>query len=133
MKAINIKFPINDDTISNRFLSLNKRTKESISSNLLLLFLTEKGERYYMPDYGTNLLRYIFEPSDEVTVQEIKDELNEVVTKYIPNISITDVSFNWVEDNEILESGGSNELNLKIQFIYTDNFFTETGEIELSF
>jgi phage baseplate assembly protein W len=133
MKAINIKFPISDDKRTNRFLDLNRRTKEAISSNLLLLLLTEKGERYYMPDFGTNLLKYIFEPSDNVTVDDIKVELNEVVTKYLPKIFINNVDFDWMEGGQALEMGGSNELNLKINFTYSDDFFSEEGEIELSF
>ena len=133
MKAINIKFPVNDDKIINRYLSLNRGTKESVSSNLLLLLLTEKGERYYMPNYGTGLLNYIFEPSDNITVEDIKDELNEIVSKYMPKIFIDEVTFNWMEDGVALESGGSNELNLKINFTYSDDFFSEEGEIELSF
>lgn len=133
MKAINVKFPINDDLRTNRFLGLNLKSKEAISSNLLLLFLTEKGERYYMPEYGCNLLKYIFEPSDNITVDEIRDELNETVSKYIPQIVIDEVEFNWIEDGKIVQSGGSNELNLKITFTYTDDFFSEEGEIELSF
>ena len=133
MRSINIKFPISDDDRTNRFFELNRLTKESISSNLLLLLMTEKGERYYMPDYGSNLLKYVFEPSDSITVDEIRDELNEVVTKYLPKISINKVESNWIEDDKTLESGGSNELHLKIEFLYKDDFFSEVGEIELSF
>ena len=134
MKGINIKFPVSDDTTTNAFLKLNNVTKEAFSSNLLLLLLTEKGERYYMPNFGTNLLKYVFEPSDNITVDEIMDELNETVSEYIPNLKIDDVNFNWVKGNgSTIEMDGTARLNLKIGFVYSEDAFSERGEIELDF
>ncbi len=131
MKAINIKFPIGDDYTTNRLFKLNHITKESISSNLLLLFLTEKGERYYMPDYGSNFLTHIFNPKDEITVDIIKEDLSETVSKYMPQITINEVLVNHGDDD--LDVDNVNELNLKIIFTYSDGFFSEGGEIELTF
>lgn len=134
MKGINIKFPISDNKVSGSFFKINKITKEALSSNLLLLLLTEKGERYYMPDFGTNLLKYIFEPSDNITVNEVRDEINQSVKKYIPGLTISEVDFNWIlEDGSKSDFDGTNQLNLKINFVYNEGIFTEEGEIELTF
>jgi len=134
MRGINIKFPINDDTVGGGLLKLNKTTKDALTSNLLLLLLTERGERYYMPNYGTNLLKYIFEPSDDITVNDIRDDLDESVSKYIPNLRITNVSFDWFDkkNNQNINEG-TEQLNLKIDFVYNEDAFSETGEIEITF
>lgn len=134
MRGINIKFPINDDIVGGTLFKLNKTTKDALTSNLLLLLLTEKGERYYMPNYGTNLLRYVFEPGDDITLNDIRDDLNESVSTYMPNIKINDVSFNWFDQkNQQNVVDGAEQLNLKIIFVYTEDAFSETGEIEITF
>ena len=48
-KTLNIKFPLVDDTINNSYFKLNSLTKDLIISDLTLLFLTQRGKRYYLP------------------------------------------------------------------------------------
>ena len=132
MKSINIKFPLEDDIVKNTFFSTNNISKKALSSNLILLLLTEKGERYYMPDYGTNLLKFIFEPNDDDTTVNVKEDLNNTVSKYMPQITISNVEFNRLVDennNPISE----NNLSVKINFTYREESFNENGEIELNF
>ena len=132
MKSYNIRFPIKDDNEKKTFFQLNQITKDAFSSDLLLLLLTEKGERYYEPNYGTNLLKYIFEPNDNLTAQDIEQELKRTVALYIPNLTIKSVDFNRLTDaqgNEISE----NQLNVHIKFSYSEDAFSESGELDLNF
>jgi phage baseplate assembly protein W len=111
---------------------MNQVTKDSYSSNLLLLLLTQKGERYYESDYGTNLLKYIFEPNDNLTAEQVEEEIRNTVSLYIPEVKITSVNFNWNTD----ENGvpiSDNQLNVNIKFIYTEGSLTEQGNIDLNF
>jgi len=132
MNSYNITFPFRDDNETNKFISMNQITKDSYSSNLLLLLLTAKGERYYENDYGTNLLKYIFEPNDNLTAELVEEEIRNTVSLYMPEIKITSVNFNWNTD----DNGNpinDNQLNVNIQFIYTEGSLTEQGNIDLSF
>lgn len=132
MVSYNIKFPLEDNPSKNRFFQMTNTTKEALASNLMLLLLTEKGERYYMPDYGTNLLQFLFEPKDDLTINDIKDDIKRTVSKYIPELNIDDMMFKQDADydgNPIKE----NELTILIKFTYTENTFVDTGEIELNF
>ena len=132
MVSYNIKFPIEDDGVKNKFLQTTSTTKKALGSNLLLLLLTQKGERYYMPDYGTNLLKFIFEPNDDDTIEDVKEDLKRTVATYIPQLTIDRVVFSRNEDidgNPI----GENELSIKINFTYKEDTFSESGEIELNF
>lgn len=126
MKSVNIKFPLTDDTEKNNFLKLNRITKDAFSSDLLTLLLTEKGERYYYPDFGTNLLKFIFEPNDNITSQDIEQQIKRTVSQYIPSLKINKVEFNRPENQEV-------QLNVNIKFTYTEDTFSENGELDLNF
>lgn len=125
MISQNIKYPIQDDSIKNNFLDTSKTTKNNISSKLLLLLLTNKGERYYNPEYGTDLLKYIFDPKDNITTTDIKDDISRTVSKYLPTISIKDVVFDSNNDDNVL--------NINVSFTYNEENFTENGEVNISF
>ena len=86
-----INFPLRQST-NGKYLSLSEETDDEIRSNLIHLLLTRKGYRYYLPDFGTRLYEFIFEPMDGPTFSEIESEIRESVEEYIPNITITNIS-----------------------------------------
>ena len=89
-KYININFPFQDSS-KGFFLDLNNSDSAAIKADLMHLILTRKGERLYLPDFGTNLLKYIFQPNDSATQSEIKTEISQTVKKYLPNLQVTEV------------------------------------------
>jgi len=132
MKSYNITFPLKDDPTTNSFLLMTKVTKDAFSSDLLLLLLTQKGERYYDPNYGTNLLKYIFEPNDSITSSDIEQELKNTVSTYIPNLTINKIDFNWNFDEDGKPISDT-QLNVKIKFIFSEDSFSESGELDIKF
>jgi len=85
-----INFPFRDSFDGN-FLDLSVTKDEEIRSNLIHLLLTRKGSRYFLPDFGTRLYEYIFEPLDGPTFSDIESEIRESVEKYIPNLRVTNI------------------------------------------
>ena len=75
-----INFPFRQ-SINGKYLSLSESTDEEIRSNLIHLLLTRKGYRYYLPDFGTRLYEYIFEPLDGETFDVLKTEIEETVNE----------------------------------------------------
>jgi phage baseplate assembly protein W len=132
MKSYNIKFPLRDDTSKNSFFLMTQVTKDAFSSDLLLLLLTQKGERYYEPDFGTNLLKFIFEPNDSLTATDVEQEIKTTVSLYIPALKITRITFNWNTDDNG-QPISENQLNVNIQFTYSEDSFSEQGELVLNF
>lgn len=132
MNSYNITFPFKDDSITNSFFLMNQVTKDSYSSNLLLLLLTQKNERYYEPDYGTDLLKFIFEPNDNLTAGQVEEDIRNTVSLYIPEVKISSVTFNW-ENDDNGEPISDNQLNVNIQFVYSEGSLTEQGNIDLNF
>ena len=98
-RSINIKYPFSDSA-KGYFLSLNEIDADAIKSDLMHLLLTRKGQRLYMPNFGTDILKYIFEPNDRLTLGAIKDEISITVKKYLPNLIINDISVTQSEDND---------------------------------
>ena len=54
---------------------------DQIKSDLLVLLLTNFGERTMLLDFGANLDKYIFEPNDEILREEVKTAIAAAITK----------------------------------------------------
>tara|TARA_S200002703_G_scaffold3608_2_gene5146 strand:- start:11727 stop:12110 length:384 start_codon:yes stop_codon:yes gene_type:complete len=123
-RYINIDFPFKD---SNKgfYLNLNQTDRDAIRADLLHLLLTNKGERLYLPDFGSDLKKYIFEPNDAITHEEIRDNLNETIKTYIPNVIINSIEF---KNNDVEES-----IVVELTFTVTEDSFTSTDTIQITF
>ncbi len=120
-KYININFPFKDSS-KGFFLDLNKDDSAAIKADLMHLILTRKGKRVYLPDFGTNLLKYIFQPNDSATQSEIKEEISQTVKKYLPNLQVDKVN---VEESENSEYAAT----VRIDYTVTDDVFETTDFI----
>jgi phage baseplate assembly protein W len=54
--------------------------------------MTRKGSRYYLPDFGTRLYEFLFEPLDGITFNAIESDIRDSVSKYLPNLILTNIS-----------------------------------------
>lgn len=126
MKYINIKFPLEDDPVNNFFLARNRTTKQALVSNLNLLLLTNKWERYFNPLYGCDLLRYIFEPNDTNVREQLEREIKDMVSRYIPELSINNIEFT------IPDTDKEHRLEVLINFTFTDDVFVENDTIKIN-
>ena len=89
-KYININYPFKDSK-KGFFLDLTEQDNQAIKADLLHLILTRRGQRLYNPDFGTDLLRFIFEPNDSLTQEGIKDEIRTVVKRFLPNLKLNEI------------------------------------------
>jgi len=123
-KYINIDFPFVDSK-EGFYFNLTQTDQAAVRADLLHLLLTNKGERLYMPDFGSDLKKYIFEPNDSITHSEIKDNLNETIKKYLPNLVIDSIEF---KNNEIEEL-----IIVEVRYTVTEGTFTSSDVIEVTF
>lgn len=114
-KYINIDYPFKNSP-EGFFINLNSTDQKAIKADLLHLLLTRKGQRLYMPDFGTDLLKFIFEPNDGKTLDDIREEVRVTVKKYIPNLSITSLTVTPSEDSEYASV-------IRVDYKITDNVF----------
>ena len=95
-----IKFPFTSNNVEGFFVDLNETIADKVLSEILHVILTPKGSRLRMPEFGTDLIRYIFEMNDEKEWSRIKGEIRECVSKYVPRVIINDVRVLMEDSND---------------------------------
>lgn len=86
-----INFPFRDSRRGD-YLQLTEFEAQQIKADLVHLLLTRKGTRYYLPDFGTRLYEFLFEPFDGLTFDAIESDIREAVSAYMPNLLLNNIS-----------------------------------------
>jgi phage baseplate assembly protein W len=127
-----VNFPFLDG-VNGDFLRLTETPELEVKSNLIHLLLTRKGSRYYLPDFGTNLYQYIFEPLDDITMGKIEDEIIDAVEKYIPNLTINKIviqkffdDIEYVDDDQLQHT-----IKINIDYTVNSRTFQSVGAVTL--
>lgn len=95
-----IKYPFTNDNDDGTYIDLNKTFSDGIQSQVLHVIFTPKGQKLRDPDFGTDLIKYIFDPSDSLTFGNIKNEISTQISKYVPMVEFRDISVYNDENNE---------------------------------
>jgi phage baseplate assembly protein W len=129
-----INFPFKNGN-NGDFLNLTDIPEKEIKANLVHLLLTRKGSRYFLPDFGTNIYQYIFEPLDEIVKNNIETEINEAVNKYIPNLKINKIIITQFFDDPQY-SGDDDKMHtvtVGIDYTITSGTFQASDIVTLTF
>ena len=109
--------------------------KTQVKQNIKTLLLTRIGERYMLPQFGTELLSIIFQPN----VIELKDEIKTIITKalneWIDIITVEQIDIKTNEDDPALNYMVEVSIKYTIQNFVIDNITisaTETGTVVVS-
>jgi len=141
-KSYGVTFPFRD-SFDGKYLDTTDFEDDEIRSSLIHLLLTRKGARYFLPDFGTRLYEYIFEPLDGPTFNQIEAEIRDSVEKFIPNLLINKISVYAATDDiaELPSQVDNNTYNLpgrnsveytakvKIDYTITSNVFNPSDFI----
>jgi phage baseplate assembly protein W len=76
---------------------------DQIKSDILILLLTNPGERVMNPEYGTPLKKLIFEPNDQTVRVQARNIIIQSLNKWEPRVAIQQV--------EVLTKADENSLN----------------------
>lgn len=66
---------------------------DRINQSLFLLFETPKGSRLMLPDFGSDIHRYKFDPLDKVLMERLRYTITEDIKRWEPRISLVSVEF----------------------------------------
>jgi phage baseplate assembly protein W len=71
--------------------------KDSVKQSIYMIVNTARGSRPFMPDYGSRIKGFLFEPFDDSTAKRIGMELQETLQNHEPRIEILNinVNMNW--------------------------------------
>ena len=95
-----IKFPLTEESDNLTFFDMNETKEDSVKSMLLHIILTPKGQRLRKPDFGTDLISFIYEPNDGSTWSGVKEEIRKQVSLYLPEVVFENINIVRNTENE---------------------------------
>lgn len=108
-----IKYPFTADSNSGYLVDTNTTLKHKIRSILMHVIFTPKGQKLRDPSFGTDLIKYIFEPNEDITWNNIKDSINRAISLQIPDVSINNLEMLKNEEDP-------HEVYVKISYLIQD-------------
>lgn len=96
-----------------------------IKSDLLVLLLTEPGERVMLPEFGTPLKQFFFEQNDSVIVERVREIIANSIRTWEPRIAVTAIEVTNSRDSveqslNPMDNGESAGHVLMIRIGFTD-------------
>ena len=99
-KDISMSFqsnPLNNDLIAIKNVNAIARSVRNI-------ILTTPGEKFFDPDFGSNVTRLLFENVDDITASQIQEEIEFSINNYEPRVKLLSVEINPDFDNNLFDT-----------------------------
>ena len=116
--AVGVNLPFSGPAV---FIS-NYQTKDATKNNLINFFLTNPGERPLNPLFGAGLRGFIFEQITEDNLNFLREDINDKLLIYFPNIIV----------NDLLVTGQSdtNQVTVTLKYTVLNTSINDTLEIQ---
>lgn len=100
---LGIRYPFTSQDFQNFYIDLNSSLKGKVKSQIMHVIFTPKGQRLRNPEFGTDLIKYIFDPNDTATWESVKNEIKDSVSRWVNNVNLKDIQIvkNVDDDLEI--------------------------------
>jgi len=116
--AIGVSIPFN----APQTFTQTYTTQDQVKSNIINYILTDKGERVFNPNFGSNIRRSLFENMSPTLLKNLQLTLQDELNLYFPNVNFTNinVSPNYDENtiniiiNYSIYNGPINEINITL-------------------
>lgn len=95
-----IKYPFTSVHLEKFFVDTNQTLKQKVRSQLMHIVFTPKGQRLRLPQFGTDLIKYIFDPNDDITWEAVRTEVSEAVSRWTTNMTLNNIQVVKNEENE---------------------------------
>ena len=86
---VGIEFPL--DYSSQGFFRRTKTIRQQVKSNIRNLLFTEKGERVFQPNFGSNLKSLLFEQITPTTLENIENNIRESLSTWLPYVNVNNL------------------------------------------
>jgi phage baseplate assembly protein W len=116
--AVGVDIPFSGPAV---FIS-NYQTKDAIKNNLINFFLTNPGERPLNPLFGGGLQEFIFEQITEDNLNFLREDINDKLMIYFPNIIINDLTVTGQSD--------TNQITVTLKYSVLNTSINDTLEIQ---
>ena len=98
-----INFPFRDSRRGD-YLELTEFQSQQIKADLIHLLLTRKGSRYFLPEFGTRLYEFIFEPYDGLTFEAIESDIRDSVQQFMPDLLLNNITIEPADVEDEVDS-----------------------------
>ena len=88
-------------------------TLDAAKSNLRNLLLTMKGERLMQPNFGTDIMKLVFEQDDGTLIDRIRETIITAVDFWLPYLNLNTIEVN---NNVETDDMNFNRFNIKLVF-----------------
>ena len=89
--------PLNDDLIG-------LKNESAIARSIKNLVFMQKGEKFFDPDFGSELSASLFENIDDVTALTIRDDIDYMIKTYEPRVDLLNVEIIPNYDNNQMDA-----------------------------
>lgn len=96
---------------------------DAVKQSVKNLVLTARGERPFQPLLGSNIRRLLFEPVDDFTAFDIKEEVQTTLQNFEPRVKILNI--------DVVSEPDNNRFRLSIEFQMITNLETGTASFYL--
>jgi len=86
-KDVSMSFQANP--LNNDLIVLKNQT--AIARSIRNIVLTSPGEKFFNPDFGSNVSKLLFDNLDDLTALSIRDEIENSIRNYEPRVQLIDV------------------------------------------
>ncbi len=86
-----IKYPFTYDNEEQVYLDLNETYEQSIQAQILHVIFTPKKQKIRDPEFGSDLVKYLYDPSDSTTFDKIKSQIRSDISARVPNVTFDDM------------------------------------------
>ena len=87
-------------------------TIDAVKQNVTQLLETKKGERFFQPNLGVDLDRFLFEPITQEIILEIQKEIVDSFNFWLPFVNIVDIRITEGGNYDI----STNSININVEF-----------------
>jgi phage baseplate assembly protein W len=126
--AVGIKLPLNN--ASKGLFELSYSTEDQAVSNLKNLLLTSKGERRYLPTFGTGVMNLLFDPNTTEVGENLKDEISSAISFWMPYIIINNIDIKQKID--ALGAQAEHGLSVTINFRVSNQGANQTIVLDIN-
>lgn len=88
-------------------------TKDAIKTNIINYFLTNKGERYMNPEFGSDIRRLLFDNIDDDKLEQVRELIKRDLKRFFPRVNPLIV--------QVLAEPDRNTISLQIRYEILDS------------
>jgi len=93
--------------------------REALIQSLLQLLSTDKGTRYFLPEYGSRMTELMFEPNDSILEGLARQFIFEAIRDWERRVRFRDIDFKFfhsIPDSELKNEEDTSRVDMTVQF-----------------